>query len=43
MKNAVFWDGTTCDSCKNIRFGGTYGFHRQGGKNQRAKNNVSSK
>jgi hypothetical protein len=22
MKNAVFWDVTPCDSCKNRRFGG---------------------
>jgi hypothetical protein len=24
VKNAVFWDVTTCGSCKNRRFGGTY-------------------
>jgi hypothetical protein len=24
MMNAVFWDGTPCDSCNNRRFGGTY-------------------
>jgi hypothetical protein len=23
MKNVVFWDVTTCGSCKNRRFGGT--------------------
>jgi hypothetical protein len=23
MKNAVFWDVTPRDSCKNLRFGGT--------------------
>jgi hypothetical protein len=23
MKNAVFWDGTSCGSCKNRRFKGT--------------------
>jgi hypothetical protein len=23
MKNAVFWDVTPCDCCKNRRFGGT--------------------
>jgi hypothetical protein len=23
IKNAVFWDVTLCDSCKNGRFGGT--------------------
>jgi hypothetical protein len=22
MKNAIFWDVTPCDSCKNRRFGG---------------------
>jgi hypothetical protein len=31
MKNAVFWDVTPCDSCKNRRFGGTYRLHLQGG------------
>jgi hypothetical protein len=30
MKNAVFWDVTPCDSCKNRRFGGTYFLHQQG-------------
>jgi hypothetical protein len=30
MKNAVFWDVKTCGSCKNRRFGGTYGIHNQG-------------
>jgi hypothetical protein len=24
MKNVAFWDLTTCGSCKNRRFGGTY-------------------
>jgi hypothetical protein len=24
MKNAVFWDVTPCDPCKNRRFGETY-------------------
>jgi hypothetical protein len=24
VKNGVFWDVTTCASCKNRRFGGTY-------------------
>jgi hypothetical protein len=23
MKNGVLWDVTPCDSCKNLRFGGT--------------------
>jgi hypothetical protein len=29
-------------SCKNLRFGGTYRLHHQGGRSQRARNNVSS-
>jgi hypothetical protein len=24
MKNAVFWNVSSCDSCKNRRLGGTY-------------------
>jgi hypothetical protein len=36
MKNAVFWDATTCGSCKNPRIGITYHLHHQGGKNLRA-------
>jgi hypothetical protein len=40
MKNYVFWDVTPCDSCKNRRFGGTYGLNPQGEKNRRARNNV---
>jgi hypothetical protein len=24
MKNGVFWDVTSCGSCKNRSFGGTY-------------------
>jgi hypothetical protein len=32
MKNAVFWDVTTCGSCKNRRFGETYRLHHQGDK-----------
>jgi hypothetical protein len=31
-KNAVFWDVTPCDSCKNRHFGWTYRLHHQGGK-----------
>jgi hypothetical protein len=42
LKNAVFWDVTPCDSCKNQSFGGTYRLHHQGDKNRRARNNVSS-
>jgi hypothetical protein len=40
--DAIFWDVTPLGSCKNQRFGGKYRLHRQGRKNQRAKN-VSSK
>jgi hypothetical protein len=36
MKNAIFWDVTPCGSCKNRRSGGTYRFHHQDDKNQRA-------
>jgi hypothetical protein len=32
MKNAVFWDVTPCDSCKNRRFGGAYGLRHQDDK-----------
>jgi hypothetical protein len=39
---AAFWDVTSCDSCKNRRFGGTYCFHNQGDKNRWARNDVSS-
>jgi hypothetical protein len=42
MKNTVFWDLMPCGSCKNRRFGGTYGLHHQGDKNRLARNNVSS-
>jgi hypothetical protein len=38
MKNAVFWDITPCDSCKNRGFRGTYPLHRQGDKNRRNRN-----
>jgi hypothetical protein len=34
MKNGVFWDVTTCGSCKNRRFGGTWRLLHRGGKNQ---------
>jgi hypothetical protein len=43
MKNDVFWDVTTCGSCKLRRFGGTYRLRHEGDKNRRARNNVSSK
>jgi hypothetical protein len=42
VKNAVFWDVTPCDSCKNRCFGEVYGLHHQSGKYQRARNNFSS-
>jgi hypothetical protein len=42
MKNAVFWDVTKCDSCKNRLFGGMFRLHHQGDKNQLARNNVSN-
>jgi hypothetical protein len=29
MKNGVFWDVTPCGSCKNRRFGGTFGISSQ--------------
>jgi hypothetical protein len=43
MKNTVLWDVMPCGLCKNRRFGGNYRLHHQGEKNQRARNNVSSK
>jgi hypothetical protein len=33
MNNAVFCNVTSCGSCKNQSFGGTYRLHRQGDKN----------
>jgi hypothetical protein len=42
LKNAVFWDVTPGDSCKNRRFGRTYLLHHQSDMNLRARNNVSS-
>jgi hypothetical protein len=42
MKNAVFWDETPCDSCKNGRFGGTQRLKHQAEKNQRSRNNVNN-
>jgi hypothetical protein len=41
MKHVDLWDGTLCGSCKKRRFRGTYRFHHQRDKNERAKN-VSS-
>jgi hypothetical protein len=31
-KNAVFWDVTSCGSCKNLRFKGKYRIHHKGEK-----------
>jgi hypothetical protein len=42
MKNVVFWDVTPCDSCKSRYSGANYRLRHQGGKNQRARSNVSS-
>jgi hypothetical protein len=42
LKDAVFWDGTPCESCTNRSFEGMYRLYHQGEKNQRARNNVSS-
>jgi hypothetical protein len=41
MKNAGFWDVTSCGSCKKRRFEGTYLLQYQGEKNQRARKIVS--
>jgi hypothetical protein len=40
VNNAVFWDVTSCESCKNRRFRGTYLLHHHGDKNWRARNVV---
>jgi hypothetical protein len=37
VENSIFWD-----TCKNRLFGGTYRLNHQGGKNQQARNNISS-
>jgi hypothetical protein len=37
MKNAVFWDVTKCEFCRNRRIEGAYRLHHQGDKNRRAK------
>jgi hypothetical protein len=34
MKNAVFWDVASCESCKNRRFGRTYRLHHHIEKNR---------
>jgi hypothetical protein len=43
LQNAVFWDVTPWDFCKNRRFREMNCLHHQGDKNQLATNNVSSK
>jgi hypothetical protein len=42
MKKAIFWDVMPYGSCKNRRFGGSYHLHRQGDKDQLARNIISS-
>jgi hypothetical protein len=42
MKNAVFWDVTSCGSCNNPRFEEQYRFLHQSEKGQRASKYVSS-
>jgi hypothetical protein len=41
MKNAVFWDVSSCSSCVNRHFGGTYRLHRQGIKIRERGTSVS--
>jgi hypothetical protein len=41
MKKGVFWDVTSCGSCKNRRFGGTWCLLHQGDKNRWTRNNTS--
>jgi hypothetical protein len=43
VKNAVFYDVASCESCKNGCFGRTCRLHHHGEENQRARNNVSNK
>jgi hypothetical protein len=42
VKNAVLWDVIPRGYYKNRRFGGSFRFHYQGGKNQLARKNVNS-
>jgi hypothetical protein len=42
MKNAVFWDVAPSRSCVNRRYGGTYCFHLQGGKNRERGTSVNT-
>jgi hypothetical protein len=43
MKNAVPWDVMHFDSCKNLRFGGTYHLHHQSDKNHSSETLVLTK
>jgi hypothetical protein len=38
IKNGVFWDVTSCGSCKNLRFGGIQRLRHQGDKNRWTRN-----
>jgi hypothetical protein len=40
VKNVVFWNFTSCGSCKNRHFGETNRLHHRGDSNRRARNNV---
>jgi hypothetical protein len=42
MKNSILWDVMPCGCCLSQCFGGMYHRHLQGGKNQQARNNISS-
>jgi hypothetical protein len=41
MKNAVFCDVTSCDSCENRHFAGLCRLYQQDGTNRRARNNAA--
>jgi hypothetical protein len=41
MKNGVFWDATSCGSCKNQRFGIIWRLLHQGDKNLWARSNTT--
>jgi hypothetical protein len=41
LKNGVFWDVTSCGSCKNRRFGVTQRLLHQGDKNRRTRKNAN--
>jgi hypothetical protein len=42
MKNVVFWNVTSCSSCKNWGLERTYRLHHQDDMNRRAKNKIRS-